>query len=173
MAIGERIRFIRTLRGMTQKYIGMAIGFTEKTAEVRMTQYESGERTPKEKMIAEFANVLDVSPQALTVPDIDTYIGLAHTLFTLEDLYGFKISKRDGQLCITLDNENKSFRSMFELWNAWNKESEKLKNGEITKEDYDKWRYRYPEFDDTQQWVKVPSQELSDHFVEKLRKTKK
>ena len=28
MAIGERIHFFRTLRGMTQKYLGMGIGFT-------------------------------------------------------------------------------------------------------------------------------------------------
>lgn len=32
MAIGERIRFIRDLRGMTQKYLGTLVGFPEKTA---------------------------------------------------------------------------------------------------------------------------------------------
>ena len=32
MAIGERIRFFRNLRGMTQKYLGMQVGFPEKTA---------------------------------------------------------------------------------------------------------------------------------------------
>ena len=32
MAIGERIRYIRNLRGMTQKHLGMVIGFDEKTA---------------------------------------------------------------------------------------------------------------------------------------------
>ena len=47
MAIGERIRFLRNLRGMTQKYLGFAIGFPEKTADIRMAQYESGTRTPK------------------------------------------------------------------------------------------------------------------------------
>ena len=31
------------------------------------------------------------------------------------------------------------------------------------------WRYRYPEFDNTQRWVKVPSQELSDMLVEALK----
>ena len=29
MAIGERIRFFRTLRGMTQKRLGMLLGFPE------------------------------------------------------------------------------------------------------------------------------------------------
>ena len=46
MAIGERIRFIRNLRGMTQKYLGIEIGFPEKTADIRMAQYESGTRSP-------------------------------------------------------------------------------------------------------------------------------
>ena len=31
MAIGERIHFFRLLRGMTQKYLGMALGFPEKS----------------------------------------------------------------------------------------------------------------------------------------------
>lgn len=144
MAIGERIRFIRNLRGMTQKYLGMKIGFTEKTADVRMAQYEAGARTPKEKMIEDLANVLEVCPQALTVPDIDNYIGLAHTLFTLEDLYGIKIENNDDQLCLVLDRESKAYPSMFDIFNAWSKEAEKLKNGEITEDEYNTWRYNYP-----------------------------
>ena len=44
MAIGERIHFFRTLRGMTQKYLGMALGFPEKSADVRLAQYENGSR---------------------------------------------------------------------------------------------------------------------------------
>ena len=147
MAIGERIRYIRNLRGMTQKYLGTAIGFTEKTAEVRMAQYEAGARTPKEKMIADFAHLLEVRPQALTVPDIDSYVGLAHTLFTLEDLYGIKIKNLDGELCLTLDRHSRSFSSMFDIFSVWNKEAEKLQNGEITKEEYDAWRYTYPKIE--------------------------
>ena len=84
MAIGERIHFIRSLRGMTQKYLGMMVGFSEKTADVRMAQYETGARTPKADLTAELARVLDVSPKALDVPEIDSYVGLMHTLFALE-----------------------------------------------------------------------------------------
>ena len=72
MATGERIRYFRNLRGLTQKYLGMAVGFDEKTADVRMAQYESGTRTPKEKLTADIAYALDVSPQALNLPDIDS-----------------------------------------------------------------------------------------------------
>ena len=35
-----------------------------------------------------------------------------------------------------------------------------LEAGEISKEDYDKWRYHYPEFDKAQTYVKVPPQDL-------------
>jgi hypothetical protein len=41
-----------------------------------------------------------------------------------------------------------------------------LKAGEISQDEYDRWRYRYPEFDNTQRWVKVPSQALSDILME-------
>lgn len=60
-----------------------------------------------------------------------------HTLFTLEDLYGLTVSEAD-----------------------------KLFSEEISKEEYDNWRYHYTEFDTTQRWAKVPSKELSDALVE-------
>ena len=103
MAIGERIRFLRNLKGMTQKWLGIAVGFPEKTADIRMAQYESGSRTPKADLTQSLAQVLEVSPLALTVPDIDSELGLMHTLFTLEDIYGFKIDKVDDEVCIRLD----------------------------------------------------------------------
>ena len=145
MAIGERIRFIRNLRGMTQKYLGMSVGFDEKTADVRMAQYESGTRTPKEKLVNDIAATLEVSPKALDVPEIDSYVGLMHTLFTLEDLYGLKINSIDGELCLMLDkHKGTTYHSMFDMFSAWQREAEKFKSGEITQEQYDDWRYNYP-----------------------------
>ena len=47
----------------------------------------------------------DVSPHALDVPDIDSYIGLMHTLFTLEDLYGLTVSEADGEICLKVNKE--------------------------------------------------------------------
>ena len=96
MAIGERIRFFRNLRGMTQKYLGTVVGFPEKTADIRMAQYESGSRTPKADLTNSLAEVLGISPLALSVPDIDSYLGLMHTLFTLEDRYGLTVEKNES-----------------------------------------------------------------------------
>lgn len=146
MAIGERIHFFRLLRGMTQKYLGTAVGFPERSADVRLAQYETGSRKPKADLTAALAQVLDVSPQALDVPDIDSYIGLMHTLFTLEDLYGLKITELDGEVCLHLDKGmGTNYITMFEMFSAWKEQAEKYKNGEITKEEYDHWRYNYPQ----------------------------
>ena len=105
MAIGERIHFFRLLRGMTQKYLGTAVGFPERSADVRLAQYETGSRKPKADLTAALAQVLEVSPQALDVPDIDSYIGLMHTLFTLEDIYGLTVSEADGEVCLKVNKD--------------------------------------------------------------------
>ena len=172
MAIGERIHFFRLLRGMTQKYLGMALGFPEKSADVRLAQYENGSRTPKADLTAALAQILDVSPHALDVPDIDSYVGLMHTLFTLEDRYGLKICEYDGEIHLRVDVfQGNEAAGLHEMLCAWGEQAAKLKSGEISKEDYDRWRYRYPEFDTTGHWHKVvPSQELSDMLVEEFKK---
>ncbi len=63
MAIGERIRFFRNLRGMTQKYLGTLVGFPERSADVRLAQYETGTRTPKADLTEKLAYYLGVSPK--------------------------------------------------------------------------------------------------------------
>ncbi|MCI1998872.1 MAG: helix-turn-helix domain-containing protein [Clostridia bacterium] len=145
MAIGERIRFIRNLRGMTQKMLGIKVGFDKRNADVRMAQYESGTRTPKENLVNALAEALEVSPKALTVPEIDSYIGLMHTFFALEDLYGIKVGEIDGELCLRLDkSKDTTYLSMLDMFSAWQHEAEKFRNGEITQEEYNTWRYNYP-----------------------------
>ncbi len=145
MAIGERIHYFRNLKGMTQKQLGMAIGFRESTADVRIAQYETGTRTPKAEVTAALAHVLGVSTLALTVPDTDNYFGLMHTLFALEDLYGLQITELDGECCIRLNREHPEFFTMRDMFLAWKEQFQKLESGEISEEYYNHWRYTYPE----------------------------
>ena len=167
MAIGERIHFFRILRGMTQKYLGMALGFPEKSADVRLAQYENGSRTPKADVTAALAEVLDVSPKALDVPDIDSYTGLMHTLFTLEDRYGLEVCESDGEVHLQKGRDAAELHRMLAAWGAV---AAKLKAGEITQEEYDRWRYYYPKYDTSGQWHKItPSRELSDMLVSELK----
>ena len=170
MAIGERIHFFRLLRGMTQKYLGTIIGFPELSADVRLAQYETGTRKPKAELTAALAQALDVSPHALDVPDIDSYIGLMHTLFTLEDLYGLTVSEADGEVCLKVNKDKgKDAHELLKMLYAWKEQADKLSSEEISREEYDNWRYHYPKFDTTQRWAKVPSQELSDALIEAFK----
>ncbi len=146
MAIGERIKFFRNLRGMTQKYLGQVIGFPEKTADVRLAQYETGTRTPKDDLTNLLASALGVSPMALDVPNIESYVGLMHTFFALEDLYGLKVKMIDGIPSLQIVSDaDANYETLSGLFREWAKESEKLTTGEISKEEYDEWRYTYPE----------------------------
>ena len=170
MAIGERIHFFRLLRGITQKYLGTAVGFPERSADVRLAQYETGSRKPKADLTASLAQVLDVSPQALDVPDIDSYIGLMHTLFTLEDIYGLTVSEADGEVCLKVNKDkSKDAAELLQMLTAWQEQATKLSAEEISREDYDQWRYNYPKFDTTQHWANIPSKELSDTLVEAFK----
>lgn len=170
MAIGERIRFFRNLRGMTQKYLGQVVGFPEKTADIRMAQYESGSRTPKAELTESLAGALGVSPLALSVPDIDSYLGLMHTLFTLEDRYGLTVETGENGGSLRADpRKGKDAAELSEMLTAWAQQAEKLRNGEINREDYDKWRYNYPKYDKASGYVKVPSQQLSDAMLEAFK----
>ena len=171
MAVGERIQFFRKLRGMTQKYLGTQVGFPEKSADVRLAQYETGTRTPKADLTAALANILDVSPLALSVPDIDSYLGLMHTLFTLEDRYGLTVKEVDGAPCLCVDpSKGRDAEELYRSLCAWREQAAKLEAGEISKEEYDRWRYRYPEYDTNRIWAKVIPQGLSDMLTEELKK---
>ena len=170
MAIGERIRFFRNLRGMTQKYLGQVVGFPEKTADIRMAQYESGSRTPKTELTESLAGALGVSPLALSVPDIDSYLGLMHTLFTLEDRYGLTVETGENGVSLRVDpRKGNDAAELSEMLTAWAEQAEKYHSGEINREDYDKWRYNYPKYDETSSYVQIPSQQLSDAMVEAFK----
>ena len=174
MAIGQRIKYFRNRIGMTQKQLGEQLGFKGKTSDVRMAQYESEARVPKIDLVKQMSQIFGVNTHALTVPDIDTHIGLMHTLFALEDIYGLKVKNVDGQPHLCLDSSiSAPGSSVDEMLRAWMKQADKLENGEISKEEYDEWRYQYPALDTSGHYAKVPSQELSDLLIKELDKESK
>ncbi len=170
MAFGKRIKFFRNRKGMKQKELGELLGFLGKTSDVRVAQYETEARTPKADLVKEMAQIFGVSPRAINVPNIDSYLGFMHTLFALEDMYGIKIGEIDGELCLRLDREHKEYQHLFEPFHAWQQMTAKLEAGEISQEEYDNWRYNYPEMDTSEIRAKVPSQELSDELIKALKK---
>ena len=158
MAFGERIHFFRNKCGMTQKQLGKLLGFPESLLMCVWLNMKQDHRSPKADLTAASADALDVAPQALAVPDIDSYIGLMHTLFTLEDRYGLHVDETDGEIYLKVDvRKNKDAAQLHQMLCAWRQASAMLEAGEITQNDYDNWRYHYPEFDATQKRAKVIS----------------
>lgn len=92
MSSGRRIRHYRTLRGMTQKVLGIAAGFSPETADIRIAQYESGIRTPKHALLCTLAEALGVSPSALDIPRIKSHEVLKQLLLALEDEHGLTVT---------------------------------------------------------------------------------
>ena len=159
MAIGQRIKFFRNRKGFTQKQLGEMLGFHGKSSDVRMAQYESEARIPKQELIKEMADLLEIDTKALTVPNIDNYFGLMHTFFALEDMYGLTIGENDGNICLSLDPAvTTPHYFLDDCLKSWLQQKKKLAQGEITKEQYDEWRYKYPALETYQRQTKVPSQ---------------
>lgn len=144
MAIGQRIKFFRNRKSFTQKQFGKALGFQDKTSNVRIAQYESEARIPRQELIKEIAQLLDVSTHAITVPDIDTDEGLMHTFFALEDMYDLSITEVDGKPCLSPTFSSISSLSLEQALSAWLQHKKELNTGAITKVQYDNWRYQYP-----------------------------
>ena len=114
------------------KYLGRAVGLPESSADIRISQYESETRTPKTNLLSKIADALDVSPDALAVPDLDSIAGVMHTLFIIEDLYRFRF--------VLIDSKSAKLNNAVK---EWQREFESYTKGEISKEEYDNWRYNY------------------------------
>jgi len=149
MAIGDTIKKIRNMRGLTQKDLGIAIGFSERTADVRMAQYESGTRTPKEDVVIKIAHVLDVNPVYLTSPALVEPNKIMHTLLHLDDENEITF----GEVEYTSSNGNPLKhigiflnRGYMELYlEEWANRKRELAAGEISHEEYEEWKCGWPD----------------------------
>ena len=70
-------------------------------------------------------------------------VGLMHTLFTLEDNYGLKISEMDGEVCLKVDvRKSKDAARLHEMLWTWREQAANLEAGEISQEEYDSSQIR-------------------------------
>ena len=56
--------------------------------------------------------------------------------------------------------KNKDAARLHEMLCSWQQAAAMLEAGEITQEDYDRWRYHYPEYDSSQIRAKMPPEGL-------------
>lgn len=139
MTVGQKIKKIRLLRKLSQKELAHMCELSEPA----IRNYELGNRQPSQKQLKNIAMALDVDPMALE-PDIDVLNGVMHIFFELEDEYGIKIICENEILRLSFDNGRIPQHGLREMIIEWTKMIDRLKNGEVSKEEYDNWRYRYP-----------------------------
>lgn len=147
--IGERIAFFRRLNNYTQKYLGELLGFSEKTCDVRVAQYESGDRIPKDAMLEKIAAIFNISPGTLDIPNINSWARRMQIFFAMEDKYGSEIKKIDGEYYLRIEKTYPDEPCITGVRNAvlqeWVDMYTALQEGKITKSEYDYWRYNYPQ----------------------------
>lgn len=68
ITFGEKIKHLRNKNHLTQKQLGLALGFSENSADIRIAQYESGERKPREDILRKMAKIFNVPLEVLIVP---------------------------------------------------------------------------------------------------------
>lgn len=136
MTCGEKIKKIRKLKGISRKQLAILCGMSEFT----LMNYEQGRNKVPKKQLELIAAKLGVNINALSNPTAaDTFVSVAHILFDFEDEYGLAVSQEDGFLCIRAEE-----LTINNFLLEWYTMKEKLERGEITREEYDMWRYNYP-----------------------------
>ena len=111
--IGDRIRRIRTEKGMSQAELGAIIGLNAD----RIQKYENGARSPKADTLKQIASALGVSPLALTDPNTTSCIGAMFALFEFEENFGATITEGsdDHSIALSFDPQSKLYNHL-EKW---------------------------------------------------------
>jgi len=163
MTTGKRIRFIRTFRGMTQKELGIALGFDAGSADIRVSQYESDNRkTIKEPMLHQMAEILKVNYNALKTYEFDNPLDVMESFFWFEEEFPLQIALFEFQTDKDIDKPSMKIPAgtdgeaiespiavMFALpeyrkcFKEWQQKKRDYYNGVITKEEYVEWKLQW------------------------------
>lgn len=156
-SIGGKIKRIRELRGYTQKQLGIACGFSQTSADVRIAQYEKNKKIPREKVLNDIASALGIDDCALYDADMLSYNRMYHALFDMEDFHALHpVKKNDGyylefggRTILGQDIYKHDFDKFCEQW--YNMYQKSLPTSTDTHEEkerkateYALWRYEYP-----------------------------
>ena len=153
MSIGERIKKARVFRGMTQKELGIAVGFNEKNADVRIAQYESNTRRPKDNLLYKMADVLDVGFFTLYEPRQYNAESIMYSLFDqgndpmrvqLEEVLTTDGLQRPQKRIAIIYN----YDHMDEYLREWKLRREQVLNHTITVKEYTEWVVNWPDTSD-------------------------
>lgn len=142
--VGDKIRYYRLQRNMTQKELAEKCGLNEST----IRNYELGNRTPKQEIIEDIAAALEVSQFAICDPSLSSLFGAIHILFSMEILHGMHPEMVDGEPVLkfpTIKGGSEKGSLFGMAVSAWAEKYKEWKDGEIDEETYRSWTEKYPE----------------------------
>ena len=86
-----------------------------------------------------------MDPAVFRIPDIHNRAGLMQTFFALEDYAGWKLVKVDGRFAVVIGTATAGPQKTFDdyVLQEWLDMQTALEQGEITRKEYDEWRYHY------------------------------
>ena len=117
MNIGEKIRRLRKYRGMTQKELGIALGFPQGTASVRIAQYEGNYRVPKNKMLKDIAKILNVETRCIITPSEHKEEDMSYLLLEMEEFFPEMKLQKDDKGRMLLNFQDSKMDAFFSQWN--------------------------------------------------------
>ncbi len=171
--LAEKLRRLRSLRGLSQREVAQAAGIDEST----VRNYELARRMPKPEHVRGLAAALEVMPEAL-IPfdDAVDHNELFLMIVEIADFYGFEFGYNDDFAYI--EPTRAFFAEGIERWSR--AYAEMSRNEEAFREDYELWKDEfhghfskqdypavYPDYDpmrpdSKQRW-------LSDRFAAALK----
>lgn len=166
MTIGEKIKIIRNFRNMKQRELGLALGFSESTADNRIAQYETNYRVPKKEALLKIADFFQVSPDNFISETTSSATDIMFTFFWLEEsnkgmINLFQMVRNEGKTNASddttvryYDNDDYpskppigmyfSYGLLHDFMTEWLFRKEQLKSGDITREQYFEWKLQFP-----------------------------
>ncbi len=96
-SLGGKIKRFRKLHGWSQKQLGLKCGFSDSSADVRIAQYESNQKVPREKVLNDIADALNVDVNSFSNADFYSFIKTCYALFDMEDFHGLHPVKIDSR----------------------------------------------------------------------------
>lgn len=151
MSIGTKISKLRVKRGMTQKELGQAVGFSASTADVRIAQYEAGKRVPKTDTVWKLASILEVNPDYLGAPVLANTEETLRALFFLDEYNSVDLQSVEVKDHNTGGPRQKVFVAPPALdgyLEEWFLKKQALANKEISQDEYYEWKMNWkPDLD--------------------------
>jgi len=126
---GTRLNYLRKLRSMTMKALGMRMGFDEKAASCRIAQWEQGFRNLSQESAGSLAAILNVAPDRLAQTPENPVDALIEYFLWLDEAHNAEFYGEIARLS--------EFLSQY-----WNMRS-LLARGEISSETFREWKLHW------------------------------